>query len=111
MSILGDVTPRRDLVLVETLDAGRETVTAGGIILPATLGARAQTKSDLWRGRVFAVGPKVRDVHPGDDVIVHTWADGDGSKLYSGEGIGGHRSFIRQDDIVCAVPPDAQVTW
>jgi len=106
-----NVTPLRDLVLVEALDVGRETVTAGGIIIPATTQSRAKTKSDLWRGRVLAVGPKVRDLSPGDDVIVHTWADGDGSKLYSGENVGGHRQFIREGDIACACSPEAQVTW
>jgi co-chaperonin GroES (HSP10) len=106
-----NVSPLRDLVLVESLDVGRERTTAGGIVIPATTQARAKTKSDLWRGRVIAVGPKVQGLEPGEDVIVHTWGDGDGSKLYSGEGIGGHHSFIRQSDIVCAVTPGTEVTW
>jgi len=105
------VTPLRDLLFVETLDMGRERVTAGGIVIPATQGARAKTKSDLWRGRVLAVGPEVRDVEPGQDVIVHTWAEGDGTKLYSGESVGGHRSFIRAGDVACVVESDARVTW
>lgn len=105
------VSPLRDLLFVETLDMGRETVTEGGIIIPATQGARARTKSDLWRGRVLAVGPLVRDVEPGEDVIVHTWADGDGSKLYSGESVGGHRSFIKLGDVACVVAADTRVSW
>lgn len=98
-------------MLVEALDVGREHVTPGGIVIPATTGSRAKTKSDLWRGRVLAVGPEVKEIAPGQDVIVHTWADGDGSKLYSGEGVGGHRSFIKQADIVCVAEPDARVSW
>lgn len=106
------IKPLRDLVLVESLDVGREHVTPGGLIIPATIQARAKTKSDLWRGRVLAVGPEVKDFEPGEDVIVHTWADGDGSKLYSGEArLGGHRQLVKQGDIACVVDPSAQVSW
>lgn len=107
----GHVSPLRDLVLVETLDQGRETVTEGGIVLPATLQSHAKTKRDLWRGRVIAVGPEVKGIEPGEHLLVHTWAEGDGSKLYSGEGVGGHRSFVREVDIACVIAPDARVTW
>lgn len=99
-----NVQPIRDLVLVERLDGhGIETVTPGGIIIPATCEARAKTKSDTWKGRVLAKGPDApSDLSVGDGVIVHAWADGDGSVLYTGvPGRERHHLFIKPDDIVC----------
>ncbi len=105
------VTPLRDLVYVEKLDVGRERVTPGGIIIPATTGGSARTRSDLWRGRVLAVGPKA-EARVGKDVLVYTYAGGSGEKLYTGEdGGGAYRTFIGPDDIVCEVEPDAEVAW
>lgn len=101
--------PTKDRILVERLDMGRERTTKGGIVLPATLGAKAKTKADMWRGKVLAVGPDVRELTPGDHVLVHTWAEGDGSTLYTGVGLGAHRVLIRPDDVICAVDPDAEI--
>ncbi len=80
--------PLRNLVLVERLpdigrtrDANGEERTAGGIICPADYKARgsqkAVRKSDHFRARVLAVGPKVTDplVCHGAEVVVLTWAD------------------------------------
>lgn len=107
----GEVTPLRDLVLVEKLDMGRERSSPGGIILPATLGSHVKTKADYWRGRVLARGPKAHDVEVGEDVLVYTWNDDTGGAggLYTGVGLGQHRVLIKAEDIVCAVHPDAHV--
>lgn len=88
---------------------GRERTTKGGIVLPATLGSRAKTKADMWRGKVLAVGPKVTELSVGEHVLVHTWADGDGTQLYTGTPLAGHRRIIKPDDIVCVVDADAEV--
>lgn len=104
------IRPLKDNILIENLDQGRETVTKGGIILPATLQARAKTKADLFRAKVVAKGPDApRELEIGSHVLVHTWADGDGSKLYTGENAGTHQRFIKPDDIVCEVAADAVV--
>lgn len=105
------VLPLRDNIYVEKLDVGREVITPGGIIIPATTQSSVKTKSDLWRGRVLAVGPDVRDVSPGNDVIVLAWAGGDGTKLFTGEEVGGFRTFVKPDDVVCEVDADAEVSW
>lgn len=98
------IRPLRDMVLIEKLDQERETVTAGGIVLPATLQAKAKTKQDTFHAKVLAKGPKVpAELGVGDEIIVETWADGDGTKLFTGEGVGGHRFFITPNDIVCVV--------
>jgi co-chaperonin GroES (HSP10) len=103
------VRPLRDQILVERLEGhGIERTTKGGIILPASLEARARTKSDYFRARVEAVGPDVRELAKDDHVLVYTWADG-GSKLYTGVGVGRNRLFVTPEDIVCAVAPDADV--
>lgn len=91
---------------------GRERTTKGGIVIPATTGAKIRTRSDVWRGRVLAKGPDAPpDLEVGEDVLAYTYAGGDGSKLYSGDAVGGHRLFVRPDDIVCQVAPDAEVSW
>ena len=92
--------PLRNLVLVEKIpDIGRTKgadgfeVTAGGIVLPQDYKARgsqkAVRKSDHFRARVLAVGPKVTDplIAPGAEVIVLTWAeecDGTRRGMYTG---------------------------
>lgn len=107
------ITPLRDLLLVERLEGhGIERVTKGGIIIPATLEAHAKTKNDTWRGKVIAKGPKAPDdVVVNDVVMVFTWADGDGKKLYTGhEALTKNQCFIEPDDIVCIVDDDAPPT-
>ena len=105
--------PTRDRILVERLEGhGIERVTKGGIIIPATTESRAKTKSDTWKGRVVALGPQApSELKIGDVVIVFTWADGDGSKLYVGhEGLGKNQLFVAPDDVVCIVDEDAPPT-
>lgn len=114
-----NVQPLRDLVLVERLDMGRERTTKGGIIIPATQGAKIKTKSELWRGRVLAKGPDApEELSLEDDVLVYTYRGDSGRGLFTGEGIGGHRFFVtskdrggQQADIICAVDREAEVTW
>lgn len=105
----GTVQPLRDLVLVERLEGhGIETVSPGGIIIPATTEAKAKTKADTFRARVVALGPEARDLRVGEVVLVFTWAGGDGSQLYTGvEALGPHQFFIRPDDIVCVYESEA----
>lgn len=103
------IRPLRDLLYVERL---RPKMTPGGLHLPETFkagrtGHSAREKmnaiSDTFPARVLAVGPQVREVEPGDEILVLTFADGDGSKLWTGENVGERdRMFIKPDDIVCA---------
>lgn len=109
---MGAVHPLRDLVLVERI---RETETRGGIFIPQTFGtksgavaAKLVAKGDHWRGRVKAVGPMVRDLKAGDEVLVYVYADDvDSSRgLFSGDRTGAG-TFVRwPEDIVCAVEPE-----
>lgn len=109
--------PLRDLIQVERLpDLGRtrdgdgNEVTATGIIIPqdykARGSAKAVNKADYFRARVLAVGPKVRDVAAGDEVLVLTWgASPDGSRRSLYVGIDGPDGtlFVTPDDLVCGV--------
>lgn len=120
---MSELQPRRNLVLVERLpdlerstnDAG-DIVTAGGIIIPKTCkyshpAKKHSAKPDFWRGRVIACGPLVRELAPGDEVLVHTWAEvGDG--LYTGADtqLSDGRCFLEYpDDFVCALEPNAEL--
>lgn len=105
--------PLRNLLHVEPI---RETVTAGGILIPQdyrALGSRkAVERPDTFRARVLAVGPDVRGVEPGDDVLVYTWAeraDGTRRSLYVGHDVPGGLLVSYPDDVVCAVDPSARV--
>lgn len=112
--------PLRDLIQVERLpDLGRtrdgdgNEVTARGIVIPqdykARGSAKAVNKADFFRARVLAVGPKVRDVSAGDEVLVLTWgANPDGSRrsLYAGVDGPDGTLFITPDDLVCGVNAD-----
>ncbi len=102
------IHPRHDWVLVERIT---ETVSAGGIHLPATFAgsrsAKLGAKADHWKARVVAVGPEAHDLEPGDVVLVHTWAAGEGRGLYAGVHAGEGLLFVRYGaDIVCALEPD-----
>jgi co-chaperonin GroES (HSP10) len=105
--------PLRDLIHVEPI---RETVSAGGILLPEdykALGSKkAVNRPDTFRARVLAVGPEVRGVEPGEDVLVYTWserADGTRRGLYTGHDVPGGLLVRYPEDIVCAVDPSARV--
>lgn len=101
------IKPTKDRILVERLDGhGIEQTTPGGIIIPATNEARAKTRRDGFRARVLALGPEVPPsfaLKPGEHVLVHMWAEGDGKQLYTGSPLGGNRLLIQPDDIVCVV--------
>jgi co-chaperonin GroES (HSP10) len=106
------IRPMGDRLYVQRI---RETVTAGGIVLPETFkagknGFSARQKmnavKDTFHARVLATGPDVRELAQGDEVIVYSFADGDGSKLYTGDAVGEKdKLFIKMDDVVCAVDP------
>lgn len=113
---MGAWQPRNDRILVERLEGrGVESVTPGGIIIPATTERKARTTADQFRARVVAVGPgallengerETIDLQPGDEVLVYSFAEdkSDGSALYTGaSGPGKHQLFVRPRDIVCAV--------
>ncbi len=106
------IRPLRDGLYVERM---RETVTQGGIVLPETFkagknGFSARQKmnavADHFRAKVLAVGPDVRELSQGDEILVWAFAEGDGSKLYTGESVGDKgKLFIKADDVVCALEP------
>jgi len=111
------ISPIADWIYVERV---REKVTAGGIYLPETFkagkhGHSAREKMnavpDHFMARVLATGPAVQrsEAHglfQGDMALVWSYADGDGSKLYTGESVGERdRLFIKPKDVVCALDP------
>jgi hypothetical protein len=62
---------------------------------------------DYFPAEVLAVGPEVRELKSGDHVLVHTWAEGDGSKLYTGDSLGEKdRLILKPNDILCAIEDD-----
>ena len=100
--------PLGDRILVTRLEGhGIESMSAGGIIIPATAQKSVQTKADQFRARVEAIGPEaarlLRDeLKPGDEVLLYTY-DADGDRVFTGINCGEHGIFIRPDDILCAV--------
>ncbi len=109
------VVPIRDWLYVERI---KETKTTGGILLPETfkagksgLSARQKMNAikDHFLVKVLATGPEVQKseasgLFQGDHALVWSYAEGDGSKLFTGE-TGGEkdRLFIKPGDVVCAV--------
>jgi co-chaperonin GroES (HSP10) len=105
------IRPLRDQLYVERI---RESHYANGVILkPETFKAgkngfsareRVNGVADYFPARVLACGPDVRELSQGDEVLVWSYAEGDGSKLYTGESVGEkNKLFIKLDDVVCAV--------
>lgn len=99
------VKPLGDRLYVQRI---RETHYEGGIIhKPETFspqkkfGARERMNAipDFFLAKVLAVGPDERSgLKPGDHTLVWSYADGDGSKLYTGESVGEKdRLFIKGD--------------
>ncbi len=86
--------------LVETFRAGKNGLSAR---------ERINAIKDHFLVRVLATGPEVHKseasgLFQGDHALVWSYADGDGSKLYTGESVGEKdRLFVRPNDIVCAV--------
>jgi hypothetical protein len=106
------VRPLRDLVYVEKIV---QTHSPSGLIeLPGTFragkgGHSARLKmgavQDTFHARVLSIGPNVRELSPGDEVLVFTFAEGDGSTLWTGENVGErNRMMVKYpDDILCAL--------
>lgn len=101
------IRPYGDRVLVEKLDGeGVDTVSPGGIHLPGVKFARGKTKHvpDTFRARVLAVGPKVRDVRVGDEVIAYTYSrEGHGRVLTGDETEYG--LVLGEDDVLAVLEP------
>lgn len=98
--------PTGERILVRRCDgAGEEVTLPSGIVLPATREATVQTKGDLFRARVIALGPEaqrqVPDLAEGEEVFVYAYS-GTAASVFTGdqtaEGL-----FIKADDIACVV--------
>lgn len=104
-----ELRPLRNLVYVERV---KREVSAGGILLPQTFdnqnrpSLRHGAVADYFEAKVLAVGPLVQELTVGDTILVHTYAGGDGSKLYTGEGTtDAERLFVKYpEDLLAAVP-------
>jgi co-chaperonin GroES (HSP10) len=101
------IRPLRDRLYVQRLFVASSK---GGIIFPKAFkfGFSARQKinaiSDVFRARVLAIGPEVRELVVGDEILVHSYADGDGSTLWTGVSVGEKdRMFIEFKDVVCGV--------
>lgn len=102
------VRPLGDWIFIEKITP---KMTPGGIHIPATFNHkhRASLKhgavTDYFRARILARGPRVpAEVEQFDEVMVYTYAEGTGERLYTGEDSGERgRMFIKPDDIICAV--------
>lgn len=110
-----NIKPTKDRILVERLEGhGIERVTSGGIVIPATVEAKARTKNDVFRARVLACGPDAHDIRRAvndgfDHVLVYAWADNGKKGLYTGTPMGRNRLLIEPGDVVLAVAGDAQI--
>lgn len=88
-----------------------ELRTAGGLHIPQTFDHRNSVRrkfaavQDTFRARVLSVGHRVTEpIEQFDEVVVYTFAEGDGSRLYTGENAGEKlRMFIKQKDVVCVI--------
>lgn len=103
------VRPLGDWILIEKIT---HKMSEGGLLhLPQAFNhkSRATLKhgavADYFRARVLARGPRVPcELEQFDEVMVHTYAEGDGQRLYTGEDSGEKgRMFIKPGDIICAV--------
>jgi co-chaperonin GroES (HSP10) len=100
-----DVRPLGERILVTRLEGhGIETVSPGGIIIPATAEKSVRTKADYFRARVEVLGPDAEkayagDLKPGDEVLVYTYS-GTADSVFTGDDAGQHRMFVRPDDIL-----------
>ena len=105
--------PLRDQVYIERI---RPTESPGGILFPQAFKAgkgghdvrlKMAAVPDYFPAKVLALGPDVRpgELSEGDEILVFAYAEGDGKKLWTGEGAGERdKMFIKYpDDILCAV--------
>lgn len=102
----GGFRPLGERILVERVDGhGVEKVLASGIVLPATREASVQTKGDLFRARVRAMGDEAKrqvpDLSVGEEVFVYAYS-GNGESVYTGDSTKAG-VFIKPDDIACVV--------
>lgn len=103
-------TPIKDRILVTRLEGhGIETVSKGGIIIPATAEKSVRTKADHFRARVDALGPDAAvafagELRPGDEVLVYTYS-GTETSVFTGADAGKVGLVIGPDDIICAMGP------
>lgn len=104
-----EVQPLRNLVYIERL---KREVSAGGIHLAQTWDHRNNPRlkyagiKDYFEAKVLSVGPQVREVNPGDTVLVYTFTE-DNTKLWTGEKADGDRLFVAYPDDLLAVVEDA----
>lgn len=102
------VRPLGERILVTRLEGhGIETVTPGGIVIPATSERTVKTKPDYFRARVEAMGPDAEKAYAGelrlgDEVLVYTYS-GTAETVFTGDAAGQHRLFVKPDDILGAV--------
>ena len=99
------IRPLGERILITRLEGhGIETVSKGGIVIPATAEKSVRTKADYFRARVEALGPDVvgYELAAGDEVLVYTYS-GTAETVFTGEGARGASMFVRAEDILCAV--------
>lgn len=102
-----NVRPLGKKIMIRRLEGhGIERVTAGGIVVPATVEKSVRTKADYFRARVEAIGPDAcretgGDLAVGDEVLVYTYS-GTEDSVFTGKGTEDDpRLFIEPDDIIC----------
>ena len=105
------VRPLGDWILIEKIVPKKSE--SGLIHLPETFNHKHSATlkhgavADYFKARVLARGPRVpSELEQFDEVFVYTYADGDGTRLYTGEDSGEkRRMFIKPRDIIAAVGP------
>jgi co-chaperonin GroES (HSP10) len=104
------IRPYGDRILIEKLDGhGKETVSAGGIHLPAVEWRQGKTKhvADAFRARVVDVGPLVAEVSAGDEVFVLTYGD---KRTLTGDETP-YGLIIGEDDVLGVIEPKPSEVW
>lgn len=96
-STQGSVIPIRDRILVHRMEYG-ETRTKAGIIITNDDGKDRGIKP-RW-GTVYAVGPEVTDVKPGDRVLVAHGRWSSGVNVYDAEGNSTVVRLVENDSIM-----------
>ncbi len=108
VSLRMGLAPLKDRILVTRLEGhGIETVSPGGIVIPATVEKSVRTKADYFRARVDALGPDAErayagDLKPGDEVLIYTYS-GVAESVFTGSKLGERQMFVKPDDILAAV--------
>ena len=88
-----------------------EKTESGLLFIPSTADYKKNPRlrfaniDNTFRARVLSVGSRVSEpIYQGDEIVVWTFAEGDGSRLYTGENVGEKRKmFIKQSDVVCVI--------